>query len=422
MSSKSLRIVLAVFFGLFLIAGSFTGGVLAGWSILGKTGFTPALPLFGENATSTPVAGTPADLQTLFKPFWQAWDLVNQQYVDQPVDQQTLMRGAISGMLNSLGDPHTGYMDPVEFQQANIPLQGELEGIGAWVDTTGEFLTIISPMQGSPAEAAGLKSGDKIIAVDGENVTGQDPSLVLRKVLGPQGTTVKLAIQREGVDQPFDVSIIRKKITVPTLESKMLDNNIAYVQILDFGDKTDTELRSQLRELLRKKPAGLILDLRNNPGGYLDTAIKVVSEFIKNGVVMYEQNSHGDKTAFDAHTGGVATSIPLVVLINGGSASASEITAGAIQDRGRGILVGATSYGKGTVQSWTPLVDDQGAVKITIAKWLTPNERQITGVGLTPDVEVPLTETDAKAHLDPQLDKAVELLLNPQEYQTILSK
>ncbi len=422
MSSKSLRIVLAILFGLFLIAGSFTGGVLASWSILGKTGASPVLPLFGETATTTPVPGTPADLQTLFKPFWQAWDLVNKQYVDQPVDQQTLMRGAISGMLDSLGDPHTGYMDPVQFQQANAPLQGEYEGIGAWVDTTGDFLTIMSPMQGSPAEAAGLKSGDKIIAVDGVNVTGQDPSLVLRKVLGPEGTTVKLTIQREEVDQPFDVSIIRKKITVPTLESKMLDNNIAYVQILDFGNNTDTELHAQLRELLKNKPAGLILDLRNNPGGYLDTAIKIVSEFIKDGVVMYEQNSSGEKTAFDARSGGVATSIPLVVLINGGSASASEITAGAIQDRGRGVLVGTTSYGKGTVQSWTPLVDDQGAVKITIAKWLTPNQRQITGVGLTPDVEVQLTEADAKANLDPQLDKAVELLLNPQEYQAVLSK
>lgn len=422
MSSKSLRILLVVLFGLFLVAGSFTGGVLAGWSIVGKIGTAPVVSLFGGNATSTPVPGAPEDVQTLFKPFWQAWDLVNQQYVDQPVDQTTLMRGAIRGMLDSLGDPHTGYMDPTEFQRANTPLQGEYEGIGAWVDTTGDFLTIISPMPGSPAEAAGLQSGDKIIGVGGKDVTGKDPSLVLRDVLGPEGTTVNLTIQREGVEQPIEVSIIRKKIDVPTLDAKMLDNNIAYVQILDFGDKTDTELHTKLRDLLKNKPVGLILDLRNNPGGYLDTALKVVSEFIDNGVIMYEQNSSGEKTAFDARPGGVATSIPLVVLINGGSASASEITAGAVQDRGRGVLVGTTSYGKGTVQTWTPLVDDQGAVKVTIAKWLTPNERQITGIGLTPDVEVKITEADVTANVDPQLNKAVELLLNLQEYQVILSK
>jgi len=422
MTSKSLRVLLVVLFSLFLIAGSFTGGVLAGWSIVRKVGAAPVVSLFGSPPTSTPVPGEAVDLQTLFKPFWQAWDLVNQQYVDQPVDNVKLMQGAIRGLLDSLGDPYTGYMDPNEFQLANAPLQGEYEGIGAWVDTTGEFLTIISPMPGSPAEAAELKSGDKVIAIDGESVVGLDPSLVLRKVLGPEGSTVVLTIQRDGVEQPFDVSIVRKKITVPTLESKMLDNNIAYIQILDFGDKTDTDLHTALRELMKNKPVGLILDLRGNPGGYLDTAIKVTSEFIHSGVVLYEQNSSGEKTSFDAQSGGLATSIPLVVLINGGSASASEITAGAIQDHNRGLLVGTTSYGKGTVQSWTPLADDQGAVKITIAEWLTPDGRQITGIGLTPDVQVEPTEADVTAKLDPQLDKAVELLLNPQEYESVLAK
>lgn len=422
MTSKSIRIILAIIFCMFIIAGSFTGGILTGIGLARNQGVSSSFPFFTNSATSTPVAGSPEDLQTLFKPFWQAWDLVKLQYVEQPVDQEQLMRGAIGGMLDSLGDQNTGYMDPIEYQQANAPLEGEYEGIGAWVDTTGEFLTIISTMEGSPAEAAGLQSGDKIIAVDGEEVTGMDPSLVLRKVLGPQGTPVILTIAREGVDEPIVVNIVRQKITVPTLKTEMLDNNIAYVQIYNFGENTDRDLRSQLRDLLKNDPIGLILDLRGNPGGYLDTAIFVVSEFIKDGVVMYEEYGDGSRTTFNARGNGLATEIPLVVLIDEGSASASEITAGAIQDLKRGILVGMKSFGKGTVQKWTPLDNEQGAVKITVARWLTPKERQISGVGLTPDIEVPLSEEDLKAERDPQLEKAIELLLNPESWETAALK
>lgn len=410
MSSKYLRTILGIVLGLFIIAGSFSAGLITGLSVSGSASVAQAFPFLSNSSASTSAAGTPEELQTLFQPFWRAWDLVKELYVEQPVSEQQLMRGAISGMLESLGDQNTGYMDPDQYRQANAPLEGEYEGIGAWVDTTGEFLTIISPMDGSPAEAAGLESGDRVIAVDGEDVIGMDPSLVLRKVLGPQGTTVVLTIAREGMDEPIVVSIERRKITVPTLESELLEDNIAYIQIYNFGEDTDRELRTALRELRKQEPIGMILDLRNNPGGYLDTAIRVVSEFIKDGVVMYEQYGDGRRTTFKARIGGLATEIPLVVLINEGSASASEITAGAIQDRGRGVLVGAKSFGKGTVQKWTPLGEDQGAVKITIARWLTPNEQAIDGVGLTPDVEVPFTEEDFLAERDPQLQKAIELL------------
>jgi len=422
MASKSLRIITAIIIGLFIAVASFSGGLVTGLNVTRGAG-TVSIPSFlPGSATRTPVPGAPEDLQTLFKPFWQAWDLVQAQYVDQPVDEESMMRGAIRGMLESLGDQNTGYMDPIEYQQANAPLEGEYEGIGAWVDTSGEFLTIISPMEGSPAEAAGLQSGDRIIAVDGEDVTGMDPSLVLRKVLGPQGTTVELTIAREGVDEPIVVSVVRQKIIVPTLEAEMLENKITYIQIYNFGEDTDSELRSQLRRLMKEDPVGLILDLRGNPGGYLDTAIHVVSEFIEEGVVMYEEYGDGTRTTYNARGGGLATSIPLVVLIDQGSASASEITAGAIQDLKRGILVGTRSFGKGTVQKWTPLENDQGAVKITVARWLTPNERLISGVGLEPDVEVLFTEEDVEADRDPQLEKAIELLLDPEAWQSAVSK
>ncbi len=416
MESKPVRIIVALIIAVFLMLVSFAGGIFAGINLPSNislpSNFSPQTTI---EAQATPsVTNTPVDRETLFKPFWQAWDLVHKQYVDQPVDDTTLMRGAISGMLNSLGDPNTAYMDPDQYQQANAPLEGSYEGIGAWVDTTGEFLTVISPMAGSPAEAAGLKSGDMIIAVDGTSAVGTDPTLVLRNVLGPAGSTVVLTIQREGEENPFDVSIVREEIVIPLVTSKMLDNNIAYLQVIQFGDRTEREVKDALKELLNNDPQGLILDLRNDPGGYLDTAIAVVSQFIPDGVVMYEDHGNGERVTFTARSGGLATEIPLVVLVNEGSASASEITAGAIQDRNRGMLVGTTTYGKGTVQSWSTLVDNQGAIKVTIAHWLTPNERQIHGIGLTPDVEVQMTEEDIKANRDPQLDKAVEILLSGQ--------
>jgi carboxyl-terminal processing protease len=320
------------------------------------------------------------------------------------------MRGAITGMLASLGDQHTSYMDPQEFKDANSSLEGAYEGIGAYVDTGGDFLSITSPIPGSPAEKAGLKPGDKIIAIDGEDMTGVNPELARRKVLGPAGSTVKLTILREGQENPFDVEIKRDKITIASVESKMLDNNIAYVKLNTFGDTTSSDLKTALTTLMAQKPRGLILDLRNNGGGYLQTAVEVASQFISKGVILYEKYGDGKKDSYEAKSGGLALDVPMVVLINKGSASASEIVAGALQDDQRAQLVGETSYGKGSVQNWIPLQDNQGAVRVTIAKWLTPMERTIDKKGLTPDVVVALTDADAKAKLDPQLDKAIELL------------
>jgi carboxyl-terminal processing protease len=304
-------------------------------------------------------------------------------------------------------------MDPDQFHQANIPMNGEYEGIGAWVDPTGEYLVIISPMPDSPAEEAGLEPGDVIIAVDGEDMTGVDGNLIIREVLGPAGSIVTLTIRREGVAEPFDVDVRRARITIPSVESEMLeDGDIAYIQLINFGDRATEELRSALREALREKPNGLILDLRNNGGGYLTSAVEVASEFIGDGVILYEEYGDGSRDTYDALRGGLATDIDMVVLINEGTASASEIVAGAIQDQDRGVLVGTTSFGKGSVQNWIPLSDEQGAVRVTIARWLTPNERTIHQVGLEPDYVVEITEEDIEAERDPQLEKAIDLLSN----------
>jgi len=352
-------------------------------------------------------AGTPDDLVEVSLPFWQTWIRT------VAAQDETLMRVAINGMLAALGDQHTSYMDPDQFTQANIPLAGEYEGIGAFVDPDGEFLTIISPMPDSPAEAAGLEPGDQVIKVDGEDMTGIDGTLVIRRVLGAAGSQVTLTIRREGIEE-FDVTITRAKIVIPSVTGKMLEeNNIAYVQLFNFGQDTSSELRVVLEELLAQNPRGLILDLRNNGGGFLRTAIEIASEFIDDGVIMYEVYGDGKRETHESLGNGLATTIPMVVLINEGSASASEILAGAIQDYARAPLVGTTSFGKGSVQNWIELTSEDGAVRVTIARWYTPNERLIHEIGLTPDVVVEFTEADVEAKIDPQLDKAIEILLNP---------
>lgn len=415
MNSKFIIIITVALVAMIMLAGTFSAGFVAGRVLLPAANASVAVQgEIGDNPTNPlppDYGNTPAEIEDLFEPFWQAWQLVHEEYVDQPLDDEALMRGAIQGMLDSIGDPHTSYMDPTQYESLTTRLSGEdeYEGIGAWVDITGDYLTIISPIPNTPAEKAGLRPGDKIIAVDDENMTGVDGALVLKKVLGPAGTQVKLTISREG-EVPFDVVITRSKISVPSLTSEMLEGNIAYIRILDFSDKVDEQLNNTLRELLKENPVGLIIDLRNNGGGLLNASIDVASEFISDGIIAYEEFGDGSRREFKAKRGGLATEIQLVVLINEGSASASEIVAGAIQDRERGKLVGTTSFGKGSVQISTPLKDDQGAVRITVARWLTPNERTIHETGLTPDIEVIISEDDFQADRDPQLDKAIELL------------
>ena len=417
MSSKVLKALLVLALGGFLSAVLFTSGVGVGILLPRLGGIDlaalPIIPTAVPSPTPLPVprASAPsAELEQLFVPFWEAWDLVHREYVDQPVEEIRLMQGAIRGMLQALGDQHTSYMDPDEYVQANTRLEGEYEGIGAFVDTDSEFLTIVSTIPNSPAEAAGLKPGDEVIAVDGDDMTGVDGNLVVRRVLGPAGTKVTLTIRREGAEDPLEFVIERAKIVIPSVESEMLENGIGYVRLYDFGDRTTRDLRAALRDLLEEDPRGLILDLRGNPGGFLTTAIEVASEFIGEGVVMIERFGDGREEVYEADPGGLATDIPLVVLIDAGTASASEIVAGAVQDHGRGTLVGETSFGKGSVQDWTPLSENGGAVRITIARWYTPDNRQIHEVGLTPDVVVEITEEDIQNDRDPQLEKAIELL------------
>ncbi|MEI7987491.1 MAG: S41 family peptidase [Chloroflexota bacterium] len=423
---KTLVITVSILAALVLLSSGFLGGVVTAQLIPDRVstalesvlpGISPSVSIDASTITSGYAAEqTSTDSTKLFKPFWQAWNIVHEQYIDQPVNDITMMQGAIQGMMASLGDQHTSYMNPDQYKQMNMSMEGEYEGIGAWVDTTTEYLTIISPMPNSPAEKAGLLPGDKVIKIDDEDMTGIDGSLVVKHILGKAGTTVALTIVREKVKDPFKVIITRARVVVPSVQGKILkDKNIAYIQLYTFGENTTKDLRTEIKKLIDQKPDGMILDLRNNGGGLLTTAIEVGSEFIPKGVVLYEDYGKGKRQTFEAKKGGLAVDIPLVVLINEGSASASEIVAGAIQDHKRGPLVGITSYGKGSVQNWIPLLDSQGAVRVTIARWLTPDEHQINKKGLKPDYEVELTADDFKAKKDPQLDKAVEILLEKKK-------
>lgn len=401
-----------------LVVGSFSVGMFVGGVFADEETPTTSTVLQStvESVLSTTVPGsvaTPANTEELFEPFWQSWDLVHDIYIDQPVDDEALMQGAIRGLMDSLGDQHSSYMDPDQYRQANLPLQGGYEGIGAWVDPNAEYLTIISPMPDSPAEEAGLISGDQIIAVDGEDMTGIDGNLVIRKVLGPAGTSLTLTVLREGDPEPFDVTLKRAHIEIPAVESEMLEDDIAYIKLFNFSATATEEISDALKELIDQEPQGLILDLRNNPGGERDAAVEIASQFVSEDVIMYQEYGDGSRDTFETVKGGQAKEIDLIVLVNEGSASGSEIVAGVIQDYERGALVGTTTFGKGSVQNWVPLVDDQGAVRVTIARWLTPNGRTIHGSGIEPDYIIEMTEEDFEADRDPQLDKAIELLTNP---------
>jgi carboxyl-terminal processing protease len=418
MSKRWLWILLGVLAGSVLTAGIFTSGVMAGYFVGQSTdqGIVSFLPeTFREQLPEGVITtdyddSAPDNANELFAPFWEAWDIVHQEYVDQPVDEEAMMRGAIEGALNALGDQHTTYMDPSTYEQANIPLQGSYEGIGAWVDTNAEYLTIVSPMPGSPAEQAGLEPGDRVIAVDGEDVTGIDANIVIRSVLGPAGTTVNLTIAREGESELLEFEIVRAEIDVPSVGSEILEDDIGYIQLFSFSNETSGDLRSAIDDLEDQGMTALILDLRGNGGGFLFSAIDVTSEFIEEGLVLTERFGDGTEETYEASGRGLATDIPLVVLVNAGSASASEIVAGAIQDYERGLLLGENTFGKGSVQNWIPLDDDQGAVRVTVARWYTPDDRQINEEGLQPDVVVEFAEDDFETGADPQLDEAIAII------------
>ena len=391
------KILIIGIIGLFLSLSLFVFGVIIGRSTSKST--TPLL--FPKNRTN--------GIDHYIEPFDQAWQIIHDQYLEQPVDDAKLIQGAINGLMDSLGDPYSSYLDPDEYNAQNSSLDGEYTGIGAWIDTSGSLLVIISPMPDSPAEKAGLQPGDEVIKIDHQDVTNLDPTAVLKKILGPANTSVSITIRRNETEE-LEFEIIRAVIPIPSVESDLLEENIGYIRLYSFGVNSYTEFKDELSQLINNGAQHIIFDLRNNSGGYVESCIDISSLFLNDKVILIEEWGDGEIQEYKTRKAALFEDIPLYVLVNEGTASASEITAGAFQDDERAILIGKTTFGKGLIQNWIPLVNDHGAIRISIAHWLTPNKQEIHERGLSPDIEVDFTEEDFIAGKDPQLQAAIDLI------------
>lgn len=398
------------FFVLFLIGMAYWSGFEKGknGSFLGSSGTESVL----SPDEAIILNKTSQDKTIDFSLFWKVWSLLKDKYVDNKnLDAHALFYGAIKGMLAATGDPYTTFFDPKENAAFEEDISGTFEGIGAEMGIKNEILTIIAPLDGTPAEKAGLLAGDKVIKIDDQATANMSLEEAVSKIRGAKGTEVKLTIFRDGDEETRDITVKRDVILVKSVRFEMKENAVAYIRISRFGDDTKKEFQDALRQTLDKKAKGLIIDMRNNPGGFLETAVDLASTMLPTGkVVVMEENGAGERKEIKARGGDVLSQVPTVVLINEGSASASEILAGALKDnRDNVTLVGKKSFGKGSVQELISVGKDT-SVKITVARWLTPAGHQINTIGITPDIEVNLTKDDVDNKRDPQLDKALEVL------------
>jgi len=393
-----------------LVSTGFVAGY-ASHSLLSHPGHVEALATAAEPSKESPQGSETFDL------FWEAWKLIRRDFYGELPDEKGMTYGAIRGVIRTLDDPDTALIEPQLAAISREDITGGFEGIGATVRLNEEgYLVIVQPFEEQPAAKAGVLPGDIILEVDGTPIQGMDIYQAISRIRGPAGTEVQLLIQRLGEEEPFLVTIVRGKIEIPTVQAKILAGSVAYLRLNDFHGRAAAQARGALRSLLDQDPVGLILDLRNNPGGLLDTAVEVSSLFLKpDQVILIELRKGEGKKTYRAKGRPLAPDIPLVVLINGGSASASEIVVGAVQDNHRGVTLGEPTFGKGSVQLPHQL-SDGSELRITIAQWLTPSGHALrNGKGLLPDMPVPMTSQDFRAGRDPQLNRAIEYLTSEQK-------
>ncbi len=397
---------LIVSFGLLVFAGGYQTAKMQGGKV--------------DNAIVKKFVGSPTDGAVTaadFSKFWEVWKRLENSYVDpSKLDYANMTWGAMKGLSQSLDDPYTQYLPPKENKQASEDLNGAFYGVGIELGYKESTLAVVSPIANSPAQKAGVKAGDLILHIKDEkkqvDIDTRDMSLptAVTHIRGEKGTPVILTLYREGGAKSFDVTIVRDEIVVPSVELKFIEKDgkkIAHLELHKFGGRTDKEWTAKIAEIVAAKPAGVVLDLRNNPGGYLDGAVFVSSEFLTTGVVVKQEGRKNTET-YSVDRKGSLTSIPLVVLVNKGSASASEITAGALQDNKRAQIIGDQSFGKGTVQEVQDLADGS-SLHVTVAKWVLPSGRWIGKEGITPDVKI--EDNFETKDIDEQLDKAVETVL-----------
>ena len=393
---------LVIAFLVFALAASFAGGFYLGQI----SGYVP--PIKGVTNLG---AGQPEDVD--FSLFWDAWRVIQEEYVGpEPLDFQAMVYGAIEGMVNSLGDPYTTFMTPEDTKIFLEDISGSFSGVGVEIGIRDNELRVIAPVEGTPAERAGLRAGDHIVQINKDAFTADltiDQAVTL--IRGPEGTKVTLTIRREGWEEPRDFEIERAIINVPSLRWEMRDE-IAYVKIFQFSEKLRSDFANLEREAFRSTDK-IVLDLRNNPGGYLHTAVDIAGWFLQGGdvVVIEDFGPAEERKEYKARGNARLYDHKVVVLINEGTASASEILAGALRDNRGVLLIGETSFGKGSVQELRELQDDS-SLKVTVAQWLTPSGALIGGQGLEPDIAVSLSDEDFEEERDPQLDRAIEVLNN----------
>ena len=374
---------------------------------------SPPLPTPTE--INIPIPET--DDQETFQLFWEVWSLIQDNYYGDIPDIQDITYAAIDGMLSTLDDEYTAFLEPNTASILAEDSSGAFEGIGAFVTLDDEgYVEIVDVFENGPAEGAGVQANDKILEVDGTSL--QDLTLyeAIGLIRGPQGSEVDLLIEREGEPEPFVITVTRDRLEIPIVESEMREDGIGYLRLYEFSSPARDRLEESLTELLAQNPEGIILDLRGNPGGWLQQATAVTDLFLAEGAIVTERMSNGQEQTFTSEAGDIGENIPLAVLVDRGSASASEIVAGALQDQDRAILVGETTFGKGSVQ-WVYNLNDGSELRVTVALWFTPSGRAIHGEGLEPDISVPWPEDEEEIEeiidsgIDPQIERAAEYLL-----------
>ncbi len=380
----------------------------SGW-YLGHGRTLPDAASGGSRVTNTFGNSQAENKEIDFDLFWQVWNDIKTSYVSQPIDETKLFYGAMRGMVAAIGDPYSDFFDPATAAAFDQELSGSFSGIGVEIGKRNGTIVVIAPLEGSPGARAGLQPGDIILAINKQDALDMPLDQAVSLIRGEEGTTVDLLILEKDAEEPRTISVLRQKIEHVGLRWSYQDG-IAILKLSGFDSETDALLNAFIREVEgREDVRGIVLDMRNDPGGYLEMAIEVASEWIEEGVIVRERDNTGEERQHQARGRARLANYPTIVLVNEGSASASEIVAGALQDYAEAILVGQTTFGKGSVQKYESL-SDSSAFKLTVAKWYTPEGRAIDEVGITPDVVVELTEDDFNPDRDPQLDKALELL------------
>lgn len=376
----------------------------------------------GENSISSRVTGLENQtegqpLNVDFAPFWKAWNALNEKYVPasttaKTVDTQEKVWGAIEGLASSLGDPYTVFFPPVESKMFESDIRGNFEGVGMEILAQSGALTVIAPLKGSPAERAGILAGDRILKVGDKETNSLTTEQAVQLIRGPKGTPVTFTVSRTGVKQPFDVTVIRQVIDIPTIKTAELPGGIFKIDLYSFTAQSPNLFRGALREFIESRDTKLILDLRGNPGGYLEAAIDMASWFLPSGKVVVRESFGEDREEKVYRSKGYDifnNNLKFVILVDGGSASASEILAGALAEHGEATLVGEKTFGKGSVQELVSITSET-SLKVTVARWLTPNGKSISDEGIAPDFVVARTLKDVENEKDPQLEKAIEIL------------